>query len=390
LQTVAPQIKLPPNHKLERPIICMDWFWNGRLGLEPREPDESSSRTAKLETPAIPESDGIEVGACLVLGASYEAPARNFRTWSAAPATHLQALVCAIEPSTFSMANLKCLMKKGQRQVPKPPLLELLERCCDLDPDAEIGPDRMMDVVIAKFMSINDTLGRRGRDLMLPADWATDGFYLVTMTGGEVWLVDRETMVKIKVFTYTADQQPSVWSIDLNFSKHRARLLGEPDVALPRQCMLYFKTESSIQPAAKRQRGGSSAASSTRTGSSGTPTTTPVKVKQEPADDVKTEKVSPAHATVAAKEGGDQKLEPTELSAKDETDADDLAEHPMLAEAVGLAEEGPQSRSRRSCHRLRRSEHGVMLHCSDVLIDRAVPGWCAIACAMHVITPGKG
>jgi hypothetical protein len=97
------------------------------------------------------------------------------------PIVHLRQWLETVEPAVFSAANLKAVVKRGQRDQSRQVITEIIEFTTGLDPSTNLFGRSMDEAGMNKFVSelvqTYKDMGRRGRDIMLPPDWARDGVY---------------------------------------------------------------------------------------------------------------------------------------------------------------------------------------------------------------------
>lgn len=84
----------------------------------------------------------------------------------------------AIEPISLSTGNLKSPVLPGRRECDKKQCLEILGFISGLDADFTFAQQgRNLNSMVAMVKAHSERHGRRGRDLQLPVDWDTAGFY---------------------------------------------------------------------------------------------------------------------------------------------------------------------------------------------------------------------
>ena len=100
----------------------------------------------------------------------------------------LRRVLSAAEPTTFSTCALRALIPKGKRQMPKGSLLEILEFISDVPPTHTFTD---LDEFEQHIITANGNLGRRARDLRLPASWPRDGLYDKETVGKNIQISRR-------------------------------------------------------------------------------------------------------------------------------------------------------------------------------------------------------
>lgn len=99
---------------------------------------------------------------------------RNFARWRDVPSKHLRAILNGVEPVSCSNEVLKRYCQPGQREVPKEPLLQLLERHSGIDPNAEVGTERLLSAIAVVVWQKANAMGRPLQHAVHPINW-TDG-----------------------------------------------------------------------------------------------------------------------------------------------------------------------------------------------------------------------
>ena len=167
----------------------------------------------------------------------------------------LTFLLEQLEPVTCSKHSLKALLKKGQRKVPKPMLLELLEFICDWPPDGDWIALGSVGILLEHLGEKNNEQGRRARDLKLPFTWAEVGVFSFRLVDGKAFLADRYTHKEVAIDddslcdNYSEDMKDYV--ILKNYSRSRATLQQCGRLATI-SCGLWLPWETLPRSAPKR------------------------------------------------------------------------------------------------------------------------------------------
>lgn len=113
----------------------------------------------------------------------------------------LSAILVALEPVTFSKNNQKPLLKRGCKFPQKSCALELIEYITEKEPMTSFGRGKRVADIRDPLVSLNELGGRRGRDLQLPVQWDTAGFFIKRVVGTDIFIVNRESGQRIKLCT---------------------------------------------------------------------------------------------------------------------------------------------------------------------------------------------
>ena len=227
-------------------------------------PRTSDSAGAILGTPTKSAHGGEpDVGSTPYVQAAgnghqaHSAPNKNFNKLDNMPLVHLRIWLKTMEPVACSDAQVKSLISRGSREESRTSLAELMEFMTDLDPSVPIFSGTVRDDIAMKTFSdhlvkVNESLGRRARDLPLPADWAKHGFYLIMFISGKAFLLNRFTN-QIAPPPDDMDQGPGQHiQLEANFSENRAcvRLAGSMEARLCKTIMQAAPL--SLEPAMKK------------------------------------------------------------------------------------------------------------------------------------------
>lgn len=150
---------------------------------------------------------------------------RNYSTWGLVPTTYLCWLLSRLEPVTFSIANMKGASGKRNGRLPALEcVLQWFEITTGMDADQSVGETRVLKDAAQRLLDASLRLGRRGRDLSLPVDWAAQGIYkLVVSSDRRPFLTNRWTnqSAELEGVEVAADGTVA-HTIDMNWSEHRA------------------------------------------------------------------------------------------------------------------------------------------------------------------------
>ena len=97
---------------------------------------------------------------------------RNFPRWRDVPNKHLRAILNGVEPVSCSNEVLKRDCQPGQREVPREPMLQLLERHSGIDPNSEVGSERRLSCIAMVVWRKSSAMGRPLKDAVHPVNWA--------------------------------------------------------------------------------------------------------------------------------------------------------------------------------------------------------------------------
>eukprot|EP00971_Amphidinium_carterae_P018657 367924-Amphidinium_carterae.4 len=148
---------------------------------------------------------------------------KNVRKWGCVPVASLQALLHHIEPSTFNPLVLRSLCPRGAWKRNQALLCTYIEFVANIDPQTTVGEGMrttraMGEVLTERYHSLQ----RRGRDLVIPTDWSTQGIYSVAKVGGKPKLVHRFNMSAVTVDEFFPPS--AVFEISNNYSEFGAKL----------------------------------------------------------------------------------------------------------------------------------------------------------------------
>jgi len=263
---------------------------------------------------------------------------RNFHCWGLVPPSHLVAVLAQLEPVSMSRQNMKVLRMKSRRLPEASRLRELHEFCTGVDPSQQVGDNKELQHHVEIHKELNETLGRRARDLQLPPNWSIDGHYILQTgkTTQEVAILKRFTgqVYDLNLDEWNIQDSSKLW-VDMNWSEHRALLLSKDDSKVAVRMSSLFETSPAmvkkVMTDGASLRRTASSASLRGPNSEKSPIHTPTKKAQEPPSP--TSGGSRDHASSA------------EAPRKRPRVADELPEPPddgaeqLLAQPVGLVED---------------------------------------------------
>jgi hypothetical protein len=152
----------------------------------------------------------------------------------------MKRVLATLEPIAFHENMLKIHCKKGMREVPKEPMLELLEFVCDVDPSSPFNHNRNLVVICAALLKTNQANQQRGKNLRLPVDWALSGFFKISEEDGSVVLKQGDEAIRLPDAVKTATKDELF--VESNFSLARAKLRSRVDASIAMNCQQLFFT----------------------------------------------------------------------------------------------------------------------------------------------------
>ena len=102
---------------------------------------------------------------------------RNFTTWSLVPPAQIRLILSAVEPVALSDRNLGSTKVRGMREVPRLPMVQLIEYVFDKKAQDPVGTERRVSAIIEEFKSLNEENGRPAQYLVFPLDFGKYGRY---------------------------------------------------------------------------------------------------------------------------------------------------------------------------------------------------------------------
>jgi hypothetical protein len=216
--TVCPEVT-PSKRKASAEPSCMK-------ALEDKASPAHESGSQEIEDSAEGEDDGKFLP-------------KNAASFPTMPVKHIKAILLAIEPVTFSTANMKGMMARGARDVGRAELLKLLEFCTNVAPTSTVAPEHKDVAVLHAYMQVlNKELGRRARDLTFPVNWEAQGIYTVQMLEGKPACAITRNDTKEECQVAIPIDVKSVF-VDCNWSELRATV-RQHDGYWQQSCALLF------------------------------------------------------------------------------------------------------------------------------------------------------
>lgn len=217
-------------------------LWDGSAPApEPTAPSPVQTRPAQLALTAPPQlslTDGSETGELEVVadGNEQEVTAapdialfnslglkeslhRNYNTWGSIPVAYWKYWLSMAQPISFSINNLKSLLTKGQREIPKPPLMQLAEFEFGLDLESLVGDERGVMPLSSLLKQMAQSRGSLGKNLQLPVNWKDQGYYSCAVVEGELVIQNRYSGSSAAMPDWGNTPPPE---IDVNWSERRA------------------------------------------------------------------------------------------------------------------------------------------------------------------------
>mmetsp|Transcript_11109 Transcript_11109/g.22531 ORF Transcript_11109/g.22531 Transcript_11109/m.22531 type:complete len:405 (+) Transcript_11109:54-1268(+) len=183
---------------------------------------------------------------------------RNYKHWKDTPPKYLREILHMVEPISLNSKMLFGLCIKGQREVPKPPMLDLLERMTDMDPtNMELGDDRQIWKLALLAHRCNVANGRPCREISLPANWDKDGPYQLVDLG------ERGVCIKKRCSSADAWPHPALdgmrfgdLHIQAGHSQQRATLRSTSDPMFLMPCNILAMYAETMAKASTKRSGG--------------------------------------------------------------------------------------------------------------------------------------
>eukprot|EP00971_Amphidinium_carterae_P032813 645989-Amphidinium_carterae.1 len=148
---------------------------------------------------------------------------KNVRKWGCLPVSALQALLHHVEPATFNPLVLRSLCPRGAWKRNQALLCTYVEFVSNIDPQSMVGEGMRTTRAMGELLTERyHSLGRRGRDLVIPTDWATQGIYSVKKVGGKPCITHRFNKASVTVDEYFAPA--ASFELSNNYSEFGAKL----------------------------------------------------------------------------------------------------------------------------------------------------------------------
>lgn len=139
------------------------------------------------------------------------------------------------EPIALHMRLLGGLCTKGQREVPKAPMLEILERISGVNVNSEVGDDKALWQVALFVHRRNLMLGRPCKEVHLPVDWSQFGPFVLVEHGGGVACIRRGRAAGAAHPELNGHALADLF-MDGNYSERRATILSKNDKIFRKAC----------------------------------------------------------------------------------------------------------------------------------------------------------
>ena len=178
---------------------------------------------------------------------------RNFGQWNKVPPKHLVTILHLTDPLAFNQKVLKNICTKGQKVPPKDKLPEPLEFATNIDPGSELGDLRSIRELTTMARAKNQVLGKRAKELVVPADWQEVGIYKLSVDGGQPVLLKTGSPAPLD---FPGVDLASPYT-NMNFSESRATLKSTSDISFMKLCVLLHTnglSQSAHEPAFKKAR----------------------------------------------------------------------------------------------------------------------------------------
>eukprot|EP00971_Amphidinium_carterae_P090429 1790666-Amphidinium_carterae.1 len=148
---------------------------------------------------------------------------KNVRKWGCVPVSSLQALLHHIEPSTFNPLVLRSLCPRGAWKRNQALLCTYIEFAANIDPQTTVGEGMRTTRAMGELLTERyHSLQRRGRDLVIPTDWSTQGIYSVVKVGGKPKVSHRFNKATVTVDEFFPPS--ATFEISNNYSEFGAKL----------------------------------------------------------------------------------------------------------------------------------------------------------------------
>lgn len=166
---------------------------------------------------------------------------KNTCKWEQMPVEKMELALRAAEPAVFTVANMKVLIRRGARSANQLTLVKYLEFMTGSSPSGSI-PEAVKDGQLESVVKqLNEQAGRRAKELVLPADWATSGIYAVRLEGTQLIashrFLDKEVVVAGK---YNSAQS---FFVDANWSETKAEIHEKGGFFQQPLYILFFRNE---------------------------------------------------------------------------------------------------------------------------------------------------
>eukprot|EP00971_Amphidinium_carterae_P052442 1032421-Amphidinium_carterae.2 len=148
---------------------------------------------------------------------------KNVRRWGCLPVGALQALLHHVEPSTFNPLVLRSLCPRGAWKRNQALLCTYVEFVANIDPQSAVGEGMRTTRLMGELLTERyHSLHRRGRDLVIPTDWASQGIYSMKKVDGKPHISHRFNKTSVVVDEYFPPA--ATFELSNNYSEFGAKL----------------------------------------------------------------------------------------------------------------------------------------------------------------------
>jgi len=208
------------------------------LEIRPSAPDESTDFGKACKTMRVLYTAGIDAQVELH---------RNYKTWGQIPPKFLRQMLHLCEPISLHSRLLLGLCVKGQREVPKAPLLEILERMAAIDSNSLIGEQTLLWQLSVFLNERNVLQGRPCKDLQLPADWSKDGVWELVKLASGCAVSRKGSKIPGVAHPDLADVDFADLYLEANHSEARATVRSRQNAFLCKSCIVLFALSESAR-----------------------------------------------------------------------------------------------------------------------------------------------
>ena len=163
-----------------------------------------------------------------------------------------------VHPLSLSADNFRAFYTRGTKEVPKGPLMEVLEFAAGIDPQQELPysvheEDRLVDFLddeSKKFGCPAATL------ILRDLNWGVRGWYIPGVSGCELFLVNQYAQIRKTIWVSDAPISMTTVVLDLNFSLFRAVIRTTDHKFGPTLCVRFFPEVESVLKSGSATAGG--------------------------------------------------------------------------------------------------------------------------------------
>lgn len=193
----------------------------------PASTDSGAGRSSERSQQLAPAEDAeapaeAPEGGLVIDGGDDKAFDKNITTIGDLSITRLETVLQVMERISFSKMNLKTVVKRGARLANATFLGQLIEFCTNVPLDGEIPKNcRAMPALAKHLLELNESLGRRARDLALPIGPNTELVYCFKIIQpGEALITHRYRMTEVRLVV----PSDGTFFIHASYSEARAQL----------------------------------------------------------------------------------------------------------------------------------------------------------------------